>query len=122
MSSPTNNSLIIRQFNANGLKFHVNELQLILHEKHIDIALISETYFTKYPHVPIPGYNLLKPNHPVNTAHGGAAIYIKSSLVNQTLPNLCQSNLQSCTILIYLNNIPTTIAAIHSPIRHNINI
>jgi hypothetical protein len=48
MSSFTNNSLLILLFNANGLKNHVNELQLVLQKKRIDIALISEKNFTKY--------------------------------------------------------------------------
>uniref|UniRef100_A0A2H8TKI9 Putative RNA-directed DNA polymerase from transposon X-element n=1 Tax=Melanaphis sacchari TaxID=742174 RepID=A0A2H8TKI9_9HEMI len=122
MPSSTSNSILILQFNANGLKNHVNELQLVLQEKRIDIALISETHFTKHSYVPITGYNLLKSNHPDNTAHGGAAIYIKSSLLYQPLPNFCQPYLQSCAILLYLNNIPTTIAAIYSPPRHNMNI
>ena len=104
MSSPTSNSLLILLFNANGLKNHQNELQVVLQEKRIDVALISETHFTKYSHIPIAGYNLLKTNHPDNTAHGGAAIYIKTSLVYQALPNFCQPNLQSCAILMYLNN------------------
>jgi exonuclease III len=122
MPSSTRNSILILQFNANGLKNHVNELQLVLQEKRIDIALISETHFTKHSYVPIAEYNLLKSNHPDNTAHGGAAIYIKSSLLYQSLPNFCQPYLQSCAILLHLNNIPTTIAAIYSPPRHNMNI
>lgn len=122
MSSSTSNSLLILLFNSNGLKNHSNELQLVLQNKRIDIALISETHFTKYSHIPIPGYQLLKTNHPDNTAHGGAAIYIKSSISFQSLPNYCQPHLQSCAILLHLNNIPTTVAAIYSPPRHNINI
>jgi hypothetical protein len=66
MSSLTNNSLLILLFNANGLKNHINELQLVLQEKRIDIALISEAHFTKYSYVPILGYNILKNNHPDN--------------------------------------------------------
>lgn len=50
-------------------------------DKRINIALISENYFTKYFYITIPGYNLLNINHPDNTAHGGGAIYIKSSPV-----------------------------------------
>ena len=122
MSSYTSNSLLILLFNSNGLKNHSNELQIVLQEKRIDIALISETHFTKYSHIAIPGYHLLKTNHPDNSAHGGAAIYIKSSLSFQSLPNFCQPHLQSCAILLHLNNIPTTLAAIYSPPRHNINI
>jgi exonuclease III len=120
MSSLTNNSLLILLFNANGLKNHVNELQLVLQEKRIDIALISETHFTKYSYVLIIGYNLLKTYHPDNTAHGGAVIYVKSSILFQTLPNFCQPYLQSCAILLHLNNILTTIAAIYSPPRHGL--
>ena len=122
MPSSTRNSILILQFNANGLKNHINELQLVLQEKRIDIALISETHFTKHSYVPISGYNLLKSDHPDNTAHGGAAIYIKSSLLYQSLSNFSQPFLQSCAILLYLNNIPTTIAAIYSPPKHNMNI
>jgi len=122
MSSYTSNSLLLLLFNSNGLKNHSNELQLVLQEKRIDIALISETHFTKYAHIPIPCYQLLKTNHPDNSAHGGAAIYIKSSLSFQNLPNFCQPHLQSCAVLLHLNNIPTTLAAIYSPPRHNINI
>lgn len=40
-NSYTNNSLSILLFNANGLKNHVNELQTVLFDKRIDIALIS---------------------------------------------------------------------------------
>ncbi|KAF0751401.1 Uncharacterized protein FWK35_00030742 [Aphis craccivora] len=40
----------------------------------------------------------------------------------QSLPNFCQPHLQSCAILQHLNNIPTTLAAIYSLSRHNINI
>ncbi|VVC28136.1 Endonuclease/exonuclease/phosphatase,Reverse transcriptase domain [Cinara cedri] len=122
MSSSTSNSFLILLFNSNGLKNHSNELQIVLQEKRIDIALITETQLTKYSHIPIPGYQLLKTNHPDNTAHGGAAIYIKSSLSFQALPNYYQPHLQYCAILLHLNNIPTTVAAIYSPPRHNINI
>jgi len=84
--------------------------------------MISETHFTKYTHIPIPSYQLLKSNHPDNTAHDGAAIYIKSSLSFQTFSNFCEPHLQSCAILIHLKNIPTTLAAIYSPPIHNVNI
>jgi exonuclease III len=75
-SSATNNSLLILQFNANGLKNHSNELQTVFHNRRIDIAIITETHFTKYSYIFIPGYKLIKTNHPDNTAHGGVAIAI----------------------------------------------
>lgn len=54
-NSITNKSLLILLFNANGLKNHVNELQNVLYNRRIDIALITETHFTKYSTIHIPG-------------------------------------------------------------------
>jgi len=119
-NSYTNNSLSILLFNANGLKYHVNEFQTVLFDKRIHITLISETHFTKYSHISIPGYKVLKTNHPDNTAHGGVAIIIKSSIVYQPLPNFCQDYLQSCALITKINNITVTIAAVYSPPKHKI--
>jgi len=59
-NSVTDNSLLILQFNANGLKNHAFELETVLNNKRIDIALITETHFTKYSYIHIPGYTLIK--------------------------------------------------------------
>jgi len=120
-NSATNKSLLVLQFNANGLKNHVNILQNVLYDKRIDIALITETHFTKYTHIFIPGYQLIKANHPDNTAHGGAAIFVKNSIHFQPLTNYCFDYIQSCTIIVKLNNIPITVGAFYSPPRHNIS-
>jgi len=120
-NSLTSKSIIVILFNANGLKNHINELQAVLYEKRIDIALITETHFTKYSNVFIPGYTLFKSNHPDNTAHGDVAIIIKSTQSFSPLPNFSQDYLQSCAVSIKLNNIPITIAAIYCPPRHNIS-
>jgi len=116
-NSYINNSSIL-PFNANGLKNHVIELQTVLSDKRIDIALISEIHFTKYSHISIPGYYLLKSNHPDGTAHGGAAILIKTNLKFHPLTNFSQNHIQSCAISITLNNIPIVIAAVYSPPKH----
>uniref|UniRef100_A0A2S2Q5M2 RNA-directed DNA polymerase from mobile element jockey n=1 Tax=Sipha flava TaxID=143950 RepID=A0A2S2Q5M2_9HEMI len=116
----TNISTLILQFNANGLKNHINVLETVLYNKRIDIALITETHFTKYTHINIPGYKVLKTNHPDNTAQGGVAIIIKSSIVYQPLPNFCQEYLQSCALVTKINNVPVTIAAVYSPPKHKI--
>lgn len=119
-SSPTNASLLILQFNANGLQNHLNELQIIVHSKSIDIAIITETHFTNNSYVYIPGYKLINANHPDNTAHRGVAIFIKSSLEFQVLLRFCQDYLQSCALTIKLNFTSFTIAALYSPPKHKI--
>jgi hypothetical protein len=73
-NSITNKSLLILLFNANDLKNHRTAKCSI--NKRIDIALITETHFTKYSTIHITGYKLLKTNHPDGTAHGGVAILI----------------------------------------------
>lgn len=119
--SATSKSIIIILFNANGLKNHINEIQAVLYEKRVDIALITETHFTKYSNVSIPGYTLLKSNHPDNKAYGGVAIIIKSTLSFFPLPNFSQDYRQFCAVSIKLNNIPITIATIYCPPKHNIS-
>ncbi|KAL4096787.1 hypothetical protein QTP88_021671 [Uroleucon formosanum] len=82
------------------------------------IALLTKTHFTKYTYIHIPGYTLIKTNHPDNTAHGGAAIFVKSTIEFYPLPSFSQDFLQSCAINLKINNTPITIAAIYSPPKH----
>lgn len=41
----SNKSLLILLFNANGLKNHIIEIQSVLQNQRIDIALITETLY-----------------------------------------------------------------------------
>lgn len=118
----TNKSLLILRFNANGLKNHAIELQTVLHNKRIDIALITEAHFTKYLTIYIAGYKLLKTNYPDNTDHGGVAILIKTLILFEPLPKFCLDHLKSSVIIVKLNNISITIAAIYSPPEHKITV
>lgn len=58
-----NKFLLVLQFNANGLKNHKNNLQRVLYDRRRDIVLITETHFTNYSKVFIPGYKPMKVNH-----------------------------------------------------------
>lgn len=116
----TNNSLLILQFNATDLENHINELQSVLYNRRIDIAIIIESHFTKYSHFHIPGFHLIKTNYPDNTSHGEVAVLIKTSLVFQPLPEYCHAYIQSCSIIMKLNNIPIAIRALLSPPRDTI--
>jgi len=92
INSVTDNSLLILQFNATGLKKHALELETILNNKRIDNAQITNTYFTKHTTLFIPGYKLIKTNHPDNTAHDGVAIFVKSSTIfHYSLPSFCHN-------------------------------
>lgn len=99
-NSFTNKSLLILQFNVNGLKNHAHELEAVLYNRRIDNAIITENHFTNLSKIYILGFNLIHTNHPNNTANGGAAICVRSSIVFQTLPSFSQDYFQACSILI----------------------
>jgi len=48
--------LSILLWNANGLTHNKNELQHLLNDKKMNIALITETHLTPPKHFSIPGY------------------------------------------------------------------
>ena len=50
---------------------HKNEVQNLLYEKKIHIALITETHFTQNTNFNISGYSLYKTDHPDGSAHAG---------------------------------------------------
>jgi len=108
----TSQSFLILLWNSNGLYNHKDELLTTLHEKNIDIALISETHFTEHSKISFPGYRVIHTNHPDNSAHAGAAIIFKSSLKSYPLPEFKTASLQSASIKIILNHIPISISAV----------
>ncbi|VVC44186.1 Endonuclease/exonuclease/phosphatase,Reverse transcriptase domain [Cinara cedri] len=116
----TSQSLIILLWNANGLANHRNELITTLNEKRIDLALISETHFTSNTKFSIPGYTTIPANHPDNTAHAGAAIFIRSSIQFTPLPSINEDFLQAVAINIKLNHTPITMVASYCPPKHKI--
>jgi len=85
-------------WNANGLLNHKLELQAFLDMHKIDIALISETHFTSRTVFKIPHYTIYHTIHPDNTAHGGAAIILRSSLRHyELLPHQSEA-IQAATL------------------------
>lgn len=72
------NSLIILLWNCNGILNHVKELIAVLHEKRIDIALITESHITKRFKLNIPSYHLISSPYPDDTTDAGAAILVRT--------------------------------------------
>jgi hypothetical protein len=66
-------------------------LSVILQNNKIDIAFISETDLTHLSHINQPDFNYLKTNHPDSTAHTGAAIIIRASLLFYLYHNIKQT-------------------------------
>ena len=85
-------------WNANGLSNHKLELQTFLDMHKIDIALISETHFTPRTVFRIPHYTVYHTIHPDDTAHGGAAVIIRSSIRHHELLHHQSDKIQTATI------------------------
>jgi len=113
-------SLLILTWNSNGLANHKNEILATLQNNRIDIALISETHFTNSSNFYLPEYQTFKTYHPDGTAHAGAAIIVRSSLIFYPLPNIQSHHIEACGISLTLNNIPINIYAAYLPPRHTI--
>lgn len=99
----TNLKLKIITWNANGILPHKLELQAILNNHNIDIAMISESHLTPTENIKILGYKSYQSNHPDNTAHAGSVILIKNNLIHSPLPEINETYLQATSILVSLN-------------------
>lgn len=119
---PINNitakSMTALLWNANGLYQHRYELEYLLNEKRIDIAMITETHLTANTRFKINGYYIYRTDHPDNTGHGGTALLVKSSLKHISSPSFIQRDyLQTTTITIYLQNLNIDVSVLYCPPR-----
>lgn len=97
------NPLSILLRNSNGLLKHRNELMTLLNEKCIGIALLTETYLTNKHNFYVSGYKILvyRTDRPDGTAHGSAAILIRSSISHYNDPSpISLDCMQSTTVNI----------------------
>jgi hypothetical protein len=107
--------LTILLWNANGILKNINELQITLIEKTIDIAMISETHLTHNNFLNIHGYETLRADHPDGTSHGGTALLISNRIPHSLFPSHSSNKLQIIASSIVLNSIPISFASAYFP-------
>jgi len=108
-------ALNILQWNANGITNNTEELKLVLAEKNIDIALISESHLTSSSKFKIFGYDCLQANHPDDSAHAGAALLISTKIPHSPFHPKSNQHMQIVATSININSIPTSIASAYFP-------
>jgi len=106
MNPVTSKSLTVLLWNSNGLARRRNELDLLLHEKRIDVALITETHFTDKTRLYIRDYKLYRTDHPDNAAQGGSAIFIRNSIAHFPIPSQSTDSLQATSISLVIPVFP----------------
>ena len=111
-------TLRLALWNANDLSSHRLELQTFLDMHKIDIALISETHFTSRTVFRLPRYTVFHTIHPDDTAHGGAAVLIRSSLRHHEHTRLQTNELQAIAVHLDALPWPMTVSAAYCPPRH----
>jgi hypothetical protein len=116
----TSRSLLILLWNANGLLSRRTELDYFLHEKRIDVALITETHLTPSSYFSLPGYTCYRTDHPDGRAHGGAAILIRSQIQHSSHPGFQNSKIQSSTVFVHCSLFCLHISSVYCPPRHRI--
>jgi len=86
--SGNQHSLLILLWNSNGLAQHTDELDVLLHEKRIDLALVTETHFTDHTHFGIKDYTVYSTNYPGNIARGVRLFSLKTPYHTILSPHL----------------------------------
>ena len=113
------NNLNVATWNANGLLQHIPEFQVFLCNEDIDVCLISETHFKQGTKIKIPGYLCFHSPHPADSARGGSAVIVKSTLDHYELPKIAKQTMQVATINIETKGKEFKIAAIYCPPKHS---
>jgi exonuclease III len=111
MTLPTQHSLTILQWNSNGLNPRRDELDLLLQDRRIDIALITETHLTDKSFFKIRDYMTYRTDSPDNRSHGGAGTSISHFLV----PSHPTDFMQSTTIKVSRPGFDFSLSAVYCP-------
>ena len=112
--------LRIALWNATDHQAKKHEVEVFLNLNSVGILLVAETHYTTRTHIKIPHYIIHHTEHPDNTAHGGAAIIIKDTLIHHELPQYQENYLQAAVIQVNKLPSPLTLAAVYCPPRHNL--
>jgi len=115
MNSITLSSLTILLWNANGLSRHTNELDVLLHDRRIDVALITETHFTNKSRFHIRDYTVHRTDHNDNTAHGGSAILIRNQISHSPLQPISTNFLQATNVSVTFKSSSIVISSCYWP-------
>ena len=101
MKSTEKGNLRILQWNANGIKSKIVELEMRMKSQNIDVAMNQETKMEKNQKSPqIRGYVTIREDRIVDIRGGGLIIFIRESLVYEIVDRRAKTATESLTIRI----------------------
>lgn len=110
------NNLRILHWNSNGILNKIQELQLLINNLNIDVILLNETHLKPTATLKLPNYFIYRSDLPPvrgSPAHGSTAIIVHRRIVHQL--TTFNTELQSTSIIIKLNNIEIMLSAVYKP-------
>lgn len=112
----TTSSISVLLWNINGILNRLQELEFALHERRIDVALITETHLTSQSFLRLNGYSVYRADNPTDRPHGGALVLVKSSLAQYPTATEPPTNyLQGASAAIVFQNFDIVMAAVYCP-------
>jgi Reverse transcriptase (RNA-dependent DNA polymerase)/Endonuclease-reverse transcriptase len=96
--------LKICTWNSRGINNKFHELTLFLRTYHIDIMLATETKLAPHINFYVPGYSIIRADHPSCRRKGGSAIFVRNSIAHDVLPSVIEIEAQVARISLKLNN------------------
>ena len=115
---PIDRNFSLAQINVRGLFHKLDQIRLLLYQKHFSVLGICETFLVNSKPtslLTIPGYNMVRRDR-LFRGGGGVVLYIKDSLQFENLPQISSLLDESITIRILPNVAkPFLISIIYRP-------
>ena len=119
MSSKNEKILNIISWNANGLNpTKLLEFGVTMDDLQIDIALFSETHYTREMKGYLKGFRIYNARHPSNKGRGGASIAVREKLKHSVISIIEEELFQVVVIQIESSLGPFNVGAVYAPPRH----
>lgn len=116
-------TLNILSWNANCLnREKASELEIILKEYQIDIALISETWFTKESKLFFKNYNMYNARHPSNNTRGGASLLIRNTIKHNLISLIENDRFQAVIVSVSTSLGAFNVTSLYSPPKLPISV
>lgn len=109
-------NLKILHWNSNGILNKIHELQALASRLKIDIILINETHLKSSNKIKLTNFHIYRTDLPSirgSRPHGGTAVFVHRRITHQRIS--LNTNLQSTSIKIKLNNSEILVSAVYKP-------
>lgn len=97
-------------------------MEVMLKSYQLDIAMISETHFTRESKMFFEGYCMYNAIHPSNKARGGASILIRKEIKHNLISFVETEQFQAVVVSVHTAMGTFNVAPVYSPPRHNITV